>query len=163
MLYSQHGLYFGTYDLKMGSFMNSRTVYEISAAKCLFVPVISYNSCFFLCQPPAFPTETPESIKEFIEEKYLLPRLDADEFSPEKVGRQWDFDWFDRADVHLEPSLPRSVVVPTWELPFRRQKNVSVQGKWDPNSVQVEDISSHLMFVHIDPTITIQEVDIMCI
>lgn len=61
-------------------------------------------------------------------------RLDCDEFSPEKSGRQWDFDWFDRAKVHLEPSLPRSVVVPQWELPFRRQKK---GGIWEPISVQV--------------------------
>ncbi|KAK9280712.1 hypothetical protein L1049_014410 [Liquidambar formosana] len=85
--------------------------------------------------PPAFARETPESIKEYMEEKYLLPRLDCDEFSPEKSGRQWDFDWFDRAKVHLEPSLPRSVVVPQWELPFRRQKK---GGIWEPKSVQVE-------------------------
>lgn len=88
--------------------------------------------------PPAFLRETPESIKAYIEEEYLLPRLDPDEFSPEKVGRQWDFDWFDRVKVHLEPSLPRSVVVPTWELPFRRQKEGSSEGKWEPNSVQME-------------------------
>ncbi|XP_024161355.1 DExH-box ATP-dependent RNA helicase DExH11 isoform X1 [Rosa chinensis] len=89
--------------------------------------------------PPAFARETPESIKEYIEETYLLPRLDSDVFSPEKVGRQWDFDWFDKANVQLEPSLPRSVVVPTWELPFRRQKNGSEGGIWEPKSVQVDE------------------------
>lgn len=47
--------------------------------------------------PPAFPRETPESIKQYIEEKYLLPRLDPDEFSPENDGRQWEFDWFNKA------------------------------------------------------------------
>lgn len=88
--------------------------------------------------PPAFPTETPESIKEYIEEKYLLPRLDADDFSPDKDGRQWEFDWFDNAKVNLEPSLPRSVVVPTWELPFRRSSMSTMSNIWDPSSVQVD-------------------------
>lgn len=88
--------------------------------------------------PPAFPTETPESIKEYIEEKYLLPRLDADDFSPDKDGRQWEFDWFDKAKVNLEPSLPRSVMVPTWELPFRRSSMSNMSNIWDPSSKQVD-------------------------
>ncbi|XP_028758762.1 DExH-box ATP-dependent RNA helicase DExH11 isoform X3 [Neltuma alba] len=88
--------------------------------------------------PPAFPEETPESIKKYIEETYLSPGLDPDEFSPEKVGRQWEFDWFDRAEVPLEPSLPRTVVVPVWEPPFRRQNDVSEQGKWEPKSEEVD-------------------------
>ncbi|KAL8092228.1 DExH-box ATP-dependent RNA helicase DExH11 [Apium graveolens] len=88
--------------------------------------------------PPAFPTETPDSIKEYIEEKYLLPRLDEDDFSPDKDGRQWEFDWFDKAKVNLEPSLPRSVVVPTWELPFRRSSMSTMPNNWDPSSVQVD-------------------------
>lgn len=82
--------------------------------------------------PPAFPSETPESIKKYIEETYLQPRLDPDDFSPEKVGRQWEFDWFDRAKVPLEPSLPRTMVVPVWEPPFRRSNNGSVKGIWEP-------------------------------
>ncbi|TQD93972.1 hypothetical protein C1H46_020397 [Malus baccata] len=88
--------------------------------------------------PPAFPRETPESIKEYIEEKYLSPRLDDEVFAPEKVGRQWDFDWFDKANVPLEPTLPRCVVVPTWELPFRRQKSGSAECQWEPKSVEVD-------------------------
>lgn len=88
----------------------------------------------FAFQPPAFPKETPESIKAHIEETYLTPVLDPEEFSPQKTGRQWDFDWFDRANVPLEPSLPRSVILPSWELPFRRQKK---GGQWEPSSVQV--------------------------
>ncbi|KAL4600056.1 hypothetical protein ACB092_11G170600 [Castanea dentata] len=92
----------------------------------------------YLCQPPAFPRETPDSIKMYVEETYLSPRLDLEEFSPEKVGRQWDFDWFGRSKVPLEPSLPRSIVVPTWELPFRRQKKGSMQEIWEPKSVQVD-------------------------
>ena len=65
-----------------------------------------------------------------------MPGLDTDEFSPEKVGRQWDFDWFGKAKIPLEPSLPRSVVVPVWEIPFRRQKK---QGKWEPDSIEVKN------------------------
>ncbi|KAJ4849927.1 Antiviral helicase ski2 [Turnera subulata] len=88
--------------------------------------------------PPAFPRETLVSIKEHIEERYLLPRLDPDEFPPEKAGRQWDFDWFERVRVTLDPSLPRSVVVPTWELPFRQRKNESEGGVWEPESAEVD-------------------------
>ncbi|XP_023524556.1 DExH-box ATP-dependent RNA helicase DExH11-like [Cucurbita pepo subsp. pepo] len=87
--------------------------------------------------PPAFPKETPETIKGYIEETYLQPRLDPDEFSPEKVGRQWDFDWFEMAKVYLDPSQPRSVVVPTWVLPFERpKKDGTTGGTWEPCSVQ---------------------------
>ncbi|KAL6967626.1 Helicase SKI2W [Sarracenia purpurea var. burkii] len=96
------------------------------------------NSLPDFIPPPAFASETPESIKEYIEDKYLLPRLDPDEFSPEKAGRYWEFDWFNKAKIHLEPSLPRSVVVPAWELPFRRLKKGSEQGKWEPISVEME-------------------------
>ncbi|XP_020972282.1 DExH-box ATP-dependent RNA helicase DExH11 isoform X3 [Arachis ipaensis] len=94
--------------------------------------------------PPAFPSETPESIKNYIEETYLKPRLDPDEFSPEKAGRQWEFDWFDRAEVPLEPSLPRSVVVPIWEPPFRRSNSELVKGRWEPKfeEVDVSDLTS---------------------
>lgn len=99
--------------------------------------------------PPAFPRDTPESIKEHIEEEYLLPRLDPDEFSAEKDGRQWKFDWFGRAEVPLEPSVPRSVMVPKWELPFRRQKKGSEKGIWEPTSVQVD--VSELMVGDEDP------------
>lgn len=88
--------------------------------------------------PPAFARETPESIEEHIKETYLLPRLDEDVFSPEKAGRQWDFDWFDKAKVPLEPTFPRSVVVPVWELPFRREKKGSKEGNWEPSSMQVD-------------------------
>lgn len=94
----------------------------------------------FFFQSPAFPKETPESIKSYIEETYLSPRLDSELFSPEK-GRQWDFDWFDKANVPLEPSIPRSVIIPKWELPFRRRKKGPEQGKWEPRSVQVLSIS----------------------
>lgn len=87
-------------------------------------------------QPSAFEPETPEVVKKSLEETYLVPELDLDEFSPEKDGRQWHFDWFDRAKIHLEPSLPRSVVVPSWDLPFRQRKG-SAQEKWKPKSVEV--------------------------
>ncbi|KAE9591144.1 hypothetical protein Lal_00039818 [Lupinus albus] len=94
--------------------------------------------------PPAFPKETPESIKKYIEETYLEPGLDPDEFSPENVGRQWEFDWFGRAQVPLETSLPRTVVVPIWEPPFRRSNNGSVEGRWEPKfeEVDVSDLTS---------------------
>lgn len=91
-----------------------------------------------LILPPAFLPETPESIKEYIEEKYLQPKLDADEFSPEKAGRQWEFDWFDKAKVLPEPSLPRTVVVPKWELPFRRSNGTHGHGRWEPGSEQAD-------------------------
>ncbi|CAJ1960297.1 unnamed protein product [Sphenostylis stenocarpa] len=88
--------------------------------------------------PPAFPSETRESIKKYIEETYLQPQLDPDEFLPEKVGRQWEFDWFDRAEVPLEPSLPRTMVVPVWEPPFRRTNSGSGKGIWEPKFEEVD-------------------------
>lgn len=88
--------------------------------------------------PSALLRETPESVKKRLEETYLEPKLDPDEFSVENSGRQWDFDWFDRAKVPLEPSAPRSVVVPAWELPFRRSKKETSSGIWDPASVEVD-------------------------
>ncbi|GAB2263267.1 hypothetical protein Droror1_Dr00004264 [Drosera rotundifolia] len=91
-----------------------------------------------LILPPAFQRETADSIKEYIEEKYLSPRLDPEDFSPEKAGSDWEFDWFNKAKVPLEPSLPRSVVVPVWELPFRRSNSGAKNGKWEPRSIQVD-------------------------
>ncbi|XP_078446524.1 RNA helicase, ATP-dependent, SK12/DOB1 protein [Wolffia australiana] len=88
--------------------------------------------------PPAFEPETPERLKRELEEKYLSPELDIDEFSVEKSGRLWDFEWFERAKLHVEPSAPRVAIVPSWELPFRRKISESNDGLWDPNSVQVE-------------------------
>ncbi|KAI3450303.1 hypothetical protein Pfo_006968 [Paulownia fortunei] len=88
--------------------------------------------------PPAFPKETPEMIKEYIKEKYLLPRLDENVFSPQNAGRQWEFDWFDRAEIQLEPSMMRSVVVPSWEMPFRRKEHESELERWEPESVEVD-------------------------
>ncbi|KAF6153463.1 hypothetical protein GIB67_027330 [Kingdonia uniflora] len=88
--------------------------------------------------PAAFPPETPESIKRYLEENYLCPELDIDELSPEKCGRQWEFDWFDKVKIHLEPSIPRSVMVPSWELPYRRSKKGITGEKWEPKSVQVD-------------------------
>lgn len=63
------------------------------------------------------------------------------------AGKQWEFDWFNKAKIPLEPSLPRSVVVPTWELPFRRRKKGSEQGEWEPSSVQVFTACSSLCLV----------------
>lgn len=83
-------------------------------------------------------------MKEYLEEKYLQPKLDPDEFSVENSGRQWDFDWFDGAKVPLEPSAPRSVVVPAWELPFRRSKNKTPSGVWDPASIEVHYVNAQV-------------------
>lgn len=103
----------------------------------------------FPFQPPAFPAETSESLKEILEEKYLLPELDPDEFSVENSGRQWVFDWFDIAKVHLEPSAPRSVVAPSWEVPFRRSKKTGSTGLWDPSSVQVYVVIVYILYVFL--------------
>ncbi|PIA54426.1 hypothetical protein AQUCO_00900760v1 [Aquilegia coerulea] len=81
--------------------------------------------------PSAFQEETPESIKKHLEAKYLFPELDSDEFSVDKAGRQWDFDWFDRVNLHLEPTMPRTVIVPEYELPFKRPKD------WEPKSSEI--------------------------
>ncbi|KAF9606268.1 hypothetical protein IFM89_024089 [Coptis chinensis] len=66
----------------------------------------------------------------------VLLLLDKDEFSVEKSGRQWDFDWFDMAKVHLEPTLPRTVIVPEYELPFKRPKD------WEPRSMEINAINA---------------------
>ncbi|WOL15539.1 DExH-box ATP-dependent RNA helicase DExH11 [Canna indica] len=88
--------------------------------------------------PPAFPQETPESAKEYLEVNYLQPKLDPHEFSVENSGQWWDFDWFDRAKIQLEPSAPRTVVAPLWELPFRRAKNTTPSGIWNPSSMEID-------------------------
>ncbi|KAJ3676350.1 hypothetical protein LUZ60_003762 [Juncus effusus] len=82
--------------------------------------------------PPAFPAETAESVRVFLEENYLKPELDSDAFSVEKSGKSWDFDWFQSAGIPLEVSDPRAIVAPSWALPFRRSNT------WDPPSFQVE-------------------------
>lgn len=104
--------------------------------------LISFSSFFFYdVQPPAFEPETRESAIKYIEDKYLTPLLDPDEFSVERSGRQWKFDWFDRAEVPLDLSNQTRVVVPQWELPFRRQKNSD--GIWDPKFIEVLIIFFH--------------------
>lgn len=80
-----------------------------------------------LVLPPAFEPETRETILKNVESEYLMPGLDHDEFHPNKCGRQWDFDWFNKAVLHLEPSLPCLTVVPVWEAPYRRNRN---EGPW---------------------------------
>ncbi|KAL4188447.1 hypothetical protein AMTRI_Chr08g160190 [Amborella trichopoda] len=80
------------------------------------------NSLSNLVLAHALEPEDVETIKKDLEDDFLFPELDSDEFSPEKCGKQWDFDWFNKAKVHLEPSVPRSMVVPLWELPFKRSK-----------------------------------------
>ncbi|GFP91206.1 helicase ski2w [Phtheirospermum japonicum] len=88
--------------------------------------------------PPAFPKETPEMIEEYIKKKHLLPRLDEHVFSPQSAGKQWEFDWFDRAEILPEPSMTRSVVVPSWEMPCRRKEHESEPRSWEPESVEVD-------------------------
>ncbi|PKA51999.1 DEAD-box ATP-dependent RNA helicase ISE2, chloroplastic [Apostasia shenzhenica] len=88
--------------------------------------------------PPPFPPETKENIKNYLEETYLLPGLDHNEFSAEKDGRFWEVDWFDRAKVPLEPSVSRSTISPVWELPFRRSKNKDHPQRWDIKSVEID-------------------------
>ncbi|XP_074585341.1 DExH-box ATP-dependent RNA helicase DExH11-like isoform X2 [Curcuma longa] len=74
-------------------------------------------------------------MREIIEENYLHPEVDLDEFSVQNSGRWWHYDWFDRAKIQLEPSEPRFIVASMWELPFRRSKN---SGIWNPHSVEVD-------------------------
>ncbi|KAK6163790.1 hypothetical protein DH2020_000654 [Rehmannia glutinosa] len=88
--------------------------------------------------PPAFPKDTPEMIKQYVKEKYLLPRLDEHVFSPQNAGRQWEFDWFDGAEIQPEPSMTRSVVVPSWEMPCRRKEHESELHIWEPESMEVD-------------------------
>lgn len=66
------------------------------------------------------PKETPESIRKGIEDKYLVPALDHEEDRADKCGKLWDFDWLEEGFSFLEPSLPRSAIMPVWEPPFRR-------------------------------------------
>lgn len=133
----------------MNMFYNKRDVSSLPPWHQLCIVFIFI--IFGQIQPPAFPKETPETIKSYIEETYLQLRLDPDEFSPEKAGRQWDFDWFEMAKVSLDPSPPRSVVVPTWVLPFvRPKKDGTAGGAWEPGSVQVLIVQSTVsaIFTH---------------
>lgn len=38
----------------------------------------------------------------------------------------------------LEPTAPRTVVAPVWELPFRRAKTVPAPAPWNPSSVEID-------------------------
>ncbi|CAN6471442.1 unnamed protein product [Victoria cruziana] len=97
-----------------------------------------------LVLPPAFEPISEETIRKDIEEKYLTPRFDDDLFSPAVCGRQWDFDWFGRYRIELDPTMPRTVVVPSWEPPFRRryiknaEKDQQSAEVWIPDSVEIE-------------------------
>ncbi|KAF7078257.1 hypothetical protein CFC21_082726 [Triticum aestivum] len=87
--------------------------------------------------PPAYPPESPSSVKEYLEANYLNPELYVPTAAND--GRVWDVDWFDLARPPLEPSAPRTMLVPAWEPPFRRQSlSSSEQQVWDPESVQME-------------------------
>ncbi|KAH9324105.1 hypothetical protein KI387_004283 [Taxus chinensis] len=106
--------------------------------------------------PQAFEPETPDTIVKNVENDYLMPDLDRDEFHPNKCGRQWEFDWFNNATVHLDPSVPRLTIVPVWEAPYRRackeptvggtkeeqtvpqNANAKYSSNWIPESLQIE-------------------------
>ncbi|KAF7083725.1 hypothetical protein CFC21_087488, partial [Triticum aestivum] len=87
--------------------------------------------------PPAYPPESPSSVKEYLEANYLNPELYVPTAAND--GRVWDVDWFDLARPPLEPSAPRTMLVPAWEPPFRRRSSsTSEQQVWDPETVQME-------------------------
>ncbi|KAM3228476.1 hypothetical protein ACQJBY_059873 [Aegilops geniculata] len=87
--------------------------------------------------PPAYPPESPSSVKEYLEANYLNPELYVPTAAND--GRVWDVDWFDLARPPLEPSAPRTMLVPAWEPPFRRRSSSSSEQQvWDPESVQME-------------------------
>lgn len=87
--------------------------------------------------PPAFPQETTESVREYLEENYLTPELNH--LEPHSSGKLWDFEWFEKADIPLEPSATRHVIAPSWELPFRRSSS-----NWKPTSIQVPFFGLHV-------------------
>ncbi|KAI5065072.1 hypothetical protein GOP47_0019767 [Adiantum capillus-veneris] len=98
--------------------------------------------------PPALPKETPESIRESIEHKYLVPALDHEEDRADRCGKVWDFEWLDEGVSFSKPSIPRSVVMPVWEPPYRRTKQLSsfnqnsMDGslEWIPDFEEVESV-----------------------
>lgn len=94
-------------------------------------------------QPPAYPPESPSSVKEYLEANYLNPELHLP--TAADGARVWDLDWFELARPPLEPSAPRTMLVPAWEPPFRRRRpplssSSSRQESqvWDPESVQMD-------------------------
>ncbi|EAY84566.1 hypothetical protein OsI_05937 [Oryza sativa Indica Group] len=93
--------------------------------------------------PPAYPLESPSSVKEYLEANYLNPELHLP--TAADGARVWDLDWFELARPPLEPSAPRTMLVPAWEPPFRRRRpplssSSSRQESqvWDPESVQMD-------------------------
>ncbi|KAL2653895.1 hypothetical protein R1flu_022023 [Riccia fluitans] len=115
-----------------------------------------------LILPPAFPPETPDSIRRRIENEYLSPSLDDELDSASNCGKSWDFDWYGEGIRRLDPSQPQVAVVPVYEPPFRRanrketKRNVlldrtqlrettqeeSPKDPWIPGYEQVEVIQS---------------------
>ncbi|KAF8776364.1 hypothetical protein HU200_003596 [Digitaria exilis] len=89
---------------------------------------------------PAYPPGSPSSVKEYLEANYLNPELHLP--TAADGGRVWDVDWFAMARPPLEPSAPRTMLVPAWEPPFRRGRGTSQSASesqvWDPESVQME-------------------------
>lgn len=79
-------------------------------------------------------------MKEYLEANYLNPELHLPTVAD--GGRVWDLDWFAMARPPLEPSAPRTMLVPAWEPPFRRGRGTSQSASesqvWDPESVQME-------------------------
>uniref|UniRef100_A0A0D3F103 DExH-box ATP-dependent RNA helicase DExH11 n=1 Tax=Oryza barthii TaxID=65489 RepID=A0A0D3F103_9ORYZ len=93
--------------------------------------------------PPAYPPESPSSVKEYLEANYLNPELHLP--TAADGARVWDLDWFELARPPLEPSAARTMLVPAWEPPFRRRRpplssSSSRQESqvWDPESVQMD-------------------------
>lgn len=79
-----------------------------------------FSSLPDLILPPALPKETPESIRKSIELEYLIPGLDHEEDSADRCGKLWDFEWLGEELSLLDPTVPRTAVIPVWEPPFRR-------------------------------------------
>lgn len=78
-------------------------------------------------------------MKEYLETNYLNPELYLPSAADD--ARVWDVDWFGMARPPLEPSAPRTMLVPAWEPPFRRRPSLSPSQEpqvWDPESVQLE-------------------------
>ncbi|AQK68640.1 DExH-box ATP-dependent RNA helicase DExH11 [Zea mays] len=90
--------------------------------------------------PPAYPAESPSSVKEYLERNYLDPELHLP--TAADSGRVWDVDWFALARPPLEPSAPRTMLAPVWVPPFRRGQeklqSAAESRVWDPESVQME-------------------------
>ncbi|CAM6105247.1 unnamed protein product [Calypogeia fissa] len=109
-----------------------------------------------LILPSTLPRETPELIRQRIAREFLTPTLDDEVDSVSGCGKVWEFDWYGEGIQRLDPSLPRVVVVPVYEPPFRRTSvkragngvanklDADVDGdeQWIPGFEEVEVIHS---------------------